>query len=146
MPITIIWDSGICASSMRIGLRAVPGLGPIPTASSKSFPTLWTENSSSAYSPRLVCRGACTEQRCRVYSKDSMGNTEVMRRGDLQMTSAGTGIKHSEKCHGPKQVHFLQVWASPNEPNLSPKYYTRFELPFLPYLSTDLPNPGFLCV
>jgi hypothetical protein len=61
-----------------------------------------------------------------VYSKDSMGNTEVMRRGDLQMTSAGTGIRHSEKCHGPKQVHFLQIWASPNESNLSPKYYTRF--------------------
>jgi len=57
--------------------------------------------------------------------QDSMGNTEVMRRGDLQMTSAGTGIRHSEKCHGPKQVHFLQVWANPNEPNLSPKYYTR---------------------
>jgi redox-sensitive bicupin YhaK (pirin superfamily) len=61
-----------------------------------------------------------------VYSIDSMGNTEVMRRGDLQMTSAGTGIRHSEKCHDPKQVHFLQIWASPNESNLSPKYYTRF--------------------
>lgn len=56
---------------------------------------------------------------------DSMGNTEVMKRGDLQMTSAGTGIRHSEKCHGPKQVHFLQIWATPNESNLTPKYYTR---------------------
>jgi len=57
--------------------------------------------------------------------KDSMGNTEVMKRGDIQMTSAGTGIRHSEKCHGPNQVHFLQIWASPNESKLPPKYYTR---------------------
>jgi len=56
---------------------------------------------------------------------DSMSNTEVLRRGDLQMTSAGTGIRHSEKCHGPEQVHFLQIWATPNESKLEPKYYTR---------------------
>ena len=54
-----------------------------------------------------------------------MGNTEVLRRGDLQMTSAGTGIRHSEKCHGPNQVHFLQIWANPDKSNLSPKYHTR---------------------
>lgn len=61
-----------------------------------------------------------------------MGNTEVLQRGDIQMTSAGTGIRHSEKCHGPKQVHFLQIWANPNESNLPPKYYTRsvFSPPF----------------
>jgi hypothetical protein len=59
-----------------------------------------------------------------------MGNIEVMRRGDLQMTSAGTGIRHSEKCHGPTQAHFIQVWATPNESNLSPKYYTRFAFSF----------------
>jgi len=57
--------------------------------------------------------------------KDSMGNTEVLQRGDIQMTSAGTGIRHSEKCHGPKQAHFLQIWANPNESRLPPKYYTR---------------------
>lgn len=56
---------------------------------------------------------------------DSMGNTEVLKRGDIQMTSAGTGIRHSEKCYGPNQVHFLQIWASPNESKLTPKYYTR---------------------
>jgi hypothetical protein len=72
-----------------------------------------------------------------VYSKDSMGNTEVLQRGDLQMTSAGTGIRHSEKCHGPNQVHFLQIWASPNESNLSPKYYTRSVFSF----SFPIPPP-----
>jgi len=57
--------------------------------------------------------------------KDSMGNTEILRRGDLQLTSAGTGIKHSEKSHGPKQVHFLQIWTVPSVSRLEPKYFTR---------------------
>ncbi|CCM02609.1 uncharacterized protein FIBRA_04712 [Fibroporia radiculosa] len=56
---------------------------------------------------------------------DSMGNTEVLSRGDLQMTSAGTGIRHSEKCHGPRQVHFIQIWSLPNKSGLAPSYYTR---------------------
>ncbi len=47
-----------------------------------------------------------------------MGNTEVLKRGDLQLTSAGTGISHSEKAHGSKQVHFLQIWSLPL-PNIS---------------------------
>ncbi|OCH96370.1 pirin domain-containing protein [Obba rivulosa] len=57
--------------------------------------------------------------------QDSMGNLEVLKRGDLQMTSAGTGIRHSEKCHGPKQVHFLQIWSIPSTRGLQPKYFTR---------------------
>ncbi|KAG6900622.1 hypothetical protein C0993_007295 [Termitomyces sp. T159_Od127] len=57
--------------------------------------------------------------------KDSMGNTEVLNRGDLQMTSAGTGISHSEKAYGPKQVHFLQIWSLPHTSRLTPKYFTR---------------------
>jgi len=57
--------------------------------------------------------------------KDSMGNTEILRRGDLQLTSAGTGISHSEKAHGPNQVHFLQIWSLPSTSNLQPKYFTR---------------------
>lgn len=56
---------------------------------------------------------------------DSMGNQEVLKRGDLQMTSAGTGIRHSEKAHGQKEVHFLQIWAIPNRGGLKPQYFTR---------------------
>jgi len=56
---------------------------------------------------------------------DSMGNTEILRRGDLQLTSAGTGISHSEKAHGPNEVHFLQIWSLPSTSNLQPKYFTR---------------------
>ncbi len=54
-----------------------------------------------------------------------MGNVEVMKRGDLQMTSAGTGIRHSEHAHGHKQVHFLQIWSVPSTKGLTPQYFTR---------------------
>ncbi|KAF9471756.1 RmlC-like cupin [Pholiota conissans] len=57
--------------------------------------------------------------------KDSMGNTEVLKRGDVQLTSAGTGISHSEKTYGSKQVHFLQIWSLPSTARLTPKYFTR---------------------
>ncbi|KAF5372208.1 hypothetical protein D9758_005112 [Tetrapyrgos nigripes] len=58
--------------------------------------------------------------------KDSMGNTEILSRGHVQLTSAGTGISHSEKAHGTKPVHFLQIWSIPSTPRLTPKYFTRF--------------------
>ncbi|KAL0066058.1 hypothetical protein AAF712_006886 [Marasmius tenuissimus] len=59
--------------------------------------------------------------------KDSMGNTEILKRGDLQLTSAGTGISHSEKTppNATKPVHFLQIWSVPSVPRLLPKYFTR---------------------
>ncbi|EKD04970.1 hypothetical protein A1Q2_00770 [Trichosporon asahii var. asahii CBS 8904] len=57
--------------------------------------------------------------------KDSMGNVEGMTRGDVQMTSGGTGIRHSEYNGGKDEVHFLQIWALPNARNLTPKYYAR---------------------
>jgi len=57
--------------------------------------------------------------------KDSMGNTEILKRGDVQLTSAGTGITHSEKTYGSVPVHFLQIWSTPSTPSLAPKYYTR---------------------
>lgn len=67
-------------------------------------------------------------------SGDSMSNQEVLKRGDLQMTSAGTGIRHSEKAHGDKQVHFLQIWAVPNRGGLEPQYFTRWDLRSYYYL------------
>ena len=42
------------------------------------------------------------------------------------MTSTGTGISHSEYNRNPsQQVHFLQIWAKPNQSSLPPQYYTR---------------------
>lgn len=61
----------------------------------------------------------------RINSKDSMGNTEVLKRGDVQLTSAGSGIAHSERTYGPTAAHFLQIWSTPSTPNLKPQYYTR---------------------
>lgn len=58
--------------------------------------------------------------------KDSLHNTEILRRGDLQMTSTGTGIRHSEFNDNKQEgVHFLQIWALPHTRGLKPGYYTR---------------------
>ncbi|KAF6759445.1 RmlC-like cupin domain-containing protein [Ephemerocybe angulata] len=58
--------------------------------------------------------------------KDSLSNVEILKRGHVQMTSTGIGISHSEKTHGKHPVHFLQIWATPKQRGLQPKYYTRY--------------------
>jgi redox-sensitive bicupin YhaK (pirin superfamily) len=59
--------------------------------------------------------------------QDSMGNTEILSRGALQMTSTGTGISHSEKAHGGNEAYFCQIWASPRsgQGRGKPAYFTR---------------------
>jgi quercetin 2,3-dioxygenase len=55
--------------------------------------------------------------------KDSMGNTQVIRQGDVQVMSAGTGITHAEKNKNPdKPVKFFQIWVFPKEKNVKPRY------------------------
>jgi redox-sensitive bicupin YhaK (pirin superfamily) len=55
--------------------------------------------------------------------KDSMGTTAVIRNGDVQVMSAGTGITHSEyNKNADKQVKFLQIWVYPNKRNVTPRY------------------------
>ena len=55
--------------------------------------------------------------------KDSMGNVAVIKQGDLQVMSAGTGIYHSEyNKHGDRQVKFLQIWLFPNKRDVTPRY------------------------
>lgn len=55
--------------------------------------------------------------------KDSMGNTAVIRQGDVQVMSAGTGIFHSEYNRNTDQtVKFLQIWVFPNTKNVTPRY------------------------
>lgn len=55
--------------------------------------------------------------------KDSMGNVAVIRQGDVQVMSAGTGIYHSEYNRNKDQeVKFLQIWVFPNSKGVEPRY------------------------
>lgn len=55
--------------------------------------------------------------------KDSMGNQTVIRTGEIQVMSAGTGIFHSEfNKNNDKEVKFLQIWILPNKKNVTPSY------------------------
>lgn len=71
--------------------------------------------------------------------RDSMTNQEVIERGGVQFTSAGSGIMHSEYNHSPNEpVHFLQIWLIPDEKGLKPNYQTA--------LFSDEEKQGKLCL
>jgi len=55
--------------------------------------------------------------------KDSLGTGSIIRPGDAQRMSAGTGIRHSEyNASKTDQVHMLQIWIMPNQRNVAPGY------------------------
>jgi quercetin 2,3-dioxygenase len=54
---------------------------------------------------------------------DSMGNTQVIKQGEVQSMSAGTGIQHGERNKNKdKPVKFFQIWVFPDKKNIAPKY------------------------
>jgi redox-sensitive bicupin YhaK (pirin superfamily) len=53
---------------------------------------------------------------------DSLGNNTVIRAGEVQRMTAGTGIQHSEHNHSDTDVHLYQLWFLPNKKSLAPSY------------------------
>jgi redox-sensitive bicupin YhaK (pirin superfamily) len=55
--------------------------------------------------------------------KDSMGNSSVIHKGEIQVMSAGTGIQHSEYNFSESEsLQLLQIWIFPNKKNVEPRY------------------------
>jgi redox-sensitive bicupin YhaK (pirin superfamily) len=55
--------------------------------------------------------------------EDNMGNKTVIKSGDVQVMSAGTGVMHSEYNNNPDQpVKFLQIWVFPDKKGVTPRY------------------------
>ncbi|GAA4765107.1 pirin family protein [Flavobacterium hankyongi] len=55
--------------------------------------------------------------------QDSMGNKTVIKNGDIQVMSAGTGVQHSEyNKNEDEAVKFLQIWVIPNKKGVAPRY------------------------
>ncbi len=53
---------------------------------------------------------------------DSMGNKEVLQRGEIQYMSAGKGIYHSEYNNGKEELRFIQIWITPDKKGEIPNY------------------------
>jgi redox-sensitive bicupin YhaK (pirin superfamily) len=83
--------------------------------------------------------------------KDSMGNSSVIRTGDVQVMSAGTGITHSEfNHHSDRDVKLLQIWVFPKVKDVEPRYDQRTYAPedrknrFQPVVAPDQEGAMFI--
>lgn len=81
--------------------------------------------------------------------KDSMGTSAVIKEGDIQVMSAGSGISHSEyNKNSDKLTKFLQIWVFPKERNVTPRYdqitldQTKMQNSLLQVLSPNAEDEG----
>ncbi|MCR5887287.1 pirin family protein [Hymenobacter sp. J193] len=61
----------------------------------------------------------------RMNHKDSLGYSEIIEPGGVQIMSAGTGLRHEEYNVGDDEVNFLQIWIEPKLGNIAPRYQRR---------------------
>ncbi len=67
--------------------------------------------------------------------KDSIGNESTIKTGEVQIMSAGTGVKHSEfNPNSNQEVNFLQIWILPDKIDITPRYDQKY---FDPEASSD---------
>ena len=57
-----------------------------------------------------------------LHHRDSMGHAEVLRAGEVQRMSAGTGVVHSEVNGGDRPCRLLQIWIEPSSAGIAPAY------------------------
>ena len=76
-------------------------------------------------SGELTHRDSMHGKRTKTLSEVSKDDFYVMKRGDVQFTTGGSGIAHAEENeHNSQTVHFLQIWALPWKKGLTPRYHT----------------------
>ncbi|KAF7974130.1 hypothetical protein HWV62_13351 [Athelia sp. TMB] len=98
---------------------------------SERTPTPITRYSPISLAASFRCKKACAlctsfeTDKFKSRSNQSSATTKVLKRGDVQLTSAGTGIYHSEKTHGDQEVHLLQIWSSQSPSTLVPSHFIR---------------------